>query len=386
MRNLMFAGLLFLFCFSNSQIIRAEILTVASPDRRIAVKVAITKNVHYQVFYDGKALTKFSPLSLHLADGRILGQQDELKSHTTRSTDQVLSVKGGIRSKIRDQYNELVLSMSGNYQIIFRVFNDGVAYRYVTNFREPFVVQAEWVEYKFPDDVETHAHIINTYRSSFEKHFTSGTLTSLSPERDLISPPLMVSADEGPALLFTESDQMGYPGILYRRYSEENIYSIKADFAPYPATTEIGGIKNFNQLVASEEDFIAKMDAKSAMPWRLMIIEEEAAGLVDNTLVYQLASPSKIDDSWVKYGKVAWDWYNALNLSGVPFETGINTATYQYYIDFASRNNIEYIILDEGWSDQFDIQILNDEIDLKALIQYGKERNVGIILWAVWYP
>ncbi|MEL7146429.1 MAG: glycoside hydrolase family 97 catalytic domain-containing protein, partial [Bacteroidota bacterium] len=376
------ASLMILHCHADA----VQTLSVSSPDQNIEVKVAITKKIHYQVRYGDKVLTKFSPLAMILADGRVLGENDELKSYNVTSTDQTLSVTGSIRSKIQDRYNELTLVMSGNYQILFRVYDRGVAYRFVTDFKEDFVVTDEWVEYKFPNDVMTNSHIINTYRSSFEKHFTTKYLTALSAEKELISPPLMVEHDEGPAILLTEADQSGYPGILYRRYSEENIYSLRGDFAPYPAKTVTGGIKNFNQLVAETEPFIAKMKGRSKLPWRLMIIEEQATGLVDNTLVYQLATPSRIDKSWIQYGKVAWDWYNALNLQGVPFETGINTETYKYYIDFAARNNIEYIILDEGWSDQFDIQVLNEDIALEELIRYGKERNVGIILWAVWYP
>lgn len=364
----------------------AETIVLQSPDQQIEVKVPDSKNLHYQIFYKGKALTKYSPLMVELMDGRILGKGVSLISDEIKQYSNTIAVSGGIRSAIKDEYNELILRFKGNYQIIFRAYNDGIAYRFVTDFKESYQVRNEWVEYKFPSDVKVNAHIINTYRSSFEKHFTSSMLTKLSQETDLISLPLMVENANGPSILLTESDQSGYPGLLYKRYSEENIYSVKGDFAPYPKNTEIGGIKNFNQLVKDQEPFIAKMKGKSEFPWRLMIIEEEDKDLVDNTLVYQLASASKISTSWIKYGKVAWDWYNALNIEGVPFESGINTETYKYYIDFASRNKIEYVILDEGWSDQFDIRVLNDEIDLKELISYGKKKNVELILWSIWYP
>ncbi|MGB3465523.1 MAG: glycoside hydrolase family 97 catalytic domain-containing protein, partial [Cyclobacteriaceae bacterium] len=274
----------------------------------------------------------------------------------------------------------------GNYSVIFRVYNNGVAYRFVTNFRKAYQVKNEWIEYKFPEDVKTHAHVINSYRSSFEKHFTPKKLTELSVEKDLISLPLLIESGEGSWVMLTESDQSGYPGLLYRRYSEENIYSIRGVHAPLPLETRTGGIKNFNKVVTKVAPYIAEMPGRSELPWRLMIVEKESKDLIDNTLVYQLAEEPGSDFKWVKYGKVAWDWYNALNLKGVDFETGLNTETYKYYIDFAADNGIEYIILDEGWSDQFDIRVPNPEMDLKGLIKYGKERNVELILWSIWYP
>lgn len=364
----------------------AEITVLKSPDQQIEVKILETNNVHYQVYYRGKAITRFSPLAVELTDGRVLGKNVSVISKNIKSHDKTISVKGGIRSLIKDQYQELVIQFKGGYQIVFRAYNDGVAYRFRTNFKDSYQVKNEWVEYKFPDDVKVNAHIIKTYRSSFEKHFTSGLLSELSQENDLISLPMMIEQSQGPAILLTESDQSGYPGLLFRRYSEENIYAFKGDFAAYPKQTMVGGIKNFNELVVEKESFIAKMNGNSKLPWRLMIIEESNKGLVDNTLVYQLAKESRINTSWIKYGKVAWDWYNALNIEGVSFESGINTETYKYYIDFASENGIEYVILDEGWSDQFDIQVFNDEIDLKELIRYGKENNVELILWSIWYP
>ena len=379
------ATLIFCLLIINTDLFSRQ-LVLTSPDKQIEMRLSDSRNIHYQVYFKGKALTKFSPVALELTDGRVLGRQTTMISSDVKHYNKTISVLGGIRSEIKDEYNELIMQFKGNYQLIFRAYNNGVAYRFITDFKNDYVVKDEWVEYKFPSDLKVNAHIINTYRSSFEKHFTTNNITQFSQEKDLVSLPLMVKYQNGPSVLLTESDQSGYPGLLFKRYSEENIYSFKGDFAPYPKTTESGGIKNFNQLVIEEEDFIAKMKGNSEMPWRLMIIEEEDIGLVDNTLVYQLAEETKINSSWIKYGKVAWDWYNALNIEGVSFESGINTETYKYYIDFASKNNIEYVILDEGWSDQFDIKVLDDNIDLKELIRYGKEKNVKLILWSIWYP
>ena len=105
-----------------------------------------------------------------------------------------------------------------------------------------------------------------------------------------------------------------------------------------------------------------------------------------NNLVYALAEPAKTTDiSWIKPGKVAWDWWNDWNLKGVDFEAGINFDTYKYYIDFAAKNNIEYVVLDEGWYESKKGDIMNPipEIRLPELIAYAKSKGVDIVLWTV---
>lgn len=377
---------LIIFCLILSSYASAETIAIKSPDGRISVDIIVTDNLHYRVSYKGKKVISYSPVALTLMNGKVLGRN--IKSFETVRTEKEenLTVKGGIRNQISVSYQQVRLNVGSEYAVIFRVYNDGVAYRFVTNLKKPYRVKNEWIEYKFPADVQTHAHIVNTHRSSFEKHFTSGKLTELSAKEDLMSLPLLTESAGGPWLLLTEADQSGYPGLFYRRYSEENIYSIRGEHAPLPVETQAGGIKNFNQLVTKTAPYVAEMPGKSQLPWRLMIIEEDSKDLIDNTLVYQLADAPKSDFSWVKYGKVAWDWYNALNLKGVDFETGLNTDTYKYYIDFAAANKIEYVILDEGWSDQFDVRVPNPDMNLQELISYGKDKGVELILWSIWYP
>jgi alpha-glucosidase len=117
----------------------------------------------------------------------------------------------------------------------------------------------------------------------------------------------------------------------------------------------------------------------------LMGVAEKDGDLLTNQLVWLLEKPSQVaDTSWIKPGKVAWDWWNANNIYGVDFKSGINTATYRYYIDFAAKYGLQYIILDEGWYKLGNLMEVNPDINMEELSAYAKQKNVGIILWVVW--
>jgi alpha-glucosidase len=162
-----------------------------------------------------------------------------------------------------------------------------------------------------------------------------------------------------------------------------NTNSLKRVSAKFPKKT----IKKSDRHlpIVEREDYIAKTSGNRNFPWRIFAVAENDADLIANQLTFVMASPNKLDDvSWIKPGKVAWDWWNANNIYGVDFEAGINTETYKYYIDFASEYGIEYIILDEGWYKLDHIDELVPEIDMEGLLTYAKKKNVGIILWCVW--
>ena len=220
------------------------------------------------------------------------------------------------------------------------------------------------------------------FYNSFENTYTSARLNQLNPQR-FIFLPLLVELNDGKKLVFTEADLESYPGLYMASSTGKN--SLNGVFAPYPKNTIQGGHNMLQQLVTEREDFIAQVKAGASLPWRVLTVAAGDRDLLDNDLVYLLASPSRIaDPSWIKPGKVAWDWWNDWNIFGVDFRAGVNNETYKYYIDFASENQIEYVILDEGWAvnKQADLMQVVPEINIRELVDYGKSRNVGIILWA----
>jgi alpha-glucosidase len=275
----------------------------------------------------------------------------------------------------------LRLDFEGDYALIVRAYNDGVAWRWETHFAEDVVVKSEDAAFAFAGDWEVMRTNSKTYQTSFESSYEAQILSEWEAG-SLAFAPILVSVPGGPRLVITEADLRNYPGMFLTRHRRDKT-TLTGMFAPYPA--EEKQVDDRHIRVTGEEAFIAKCAGNRAYPWRVIGIAQEDTQLVESTLVYRLAPECALEDTdWIKPGKVAWDWWNWLNVWGVDFEAGVNSDTYKHYIDFASENGIEYIILDEGWSDTRDLTALKPTVNLKELLAYGKERGVGLILWCVW--
>ena len=259
----------------------------------------------------------------------------------------------------------------------------------------------EKVEYTFAGDYEATVPYSNNYvdgnhdaqfSSSFESLYKTMPLSKLDWSR-LCFLPLLVHGPHGVKVCLTESTLIDYPGLYLKGVGDSEPgtipgFRLEGEHARYPKTLEQGGHNNLQLLVREREDYIAEVNKLSVLPWRIAMVAKNSAELAMNNMSYLLGEPCKVADlSWIKPGKVAWDWWNNWNISGVPFKAGINNDTYKYYIDFASSMGIEYVILDEGWAvnKKADLFQVVPEIDLPMLVQYAKERNVGLILWAGYY-
>ena len=256
--------------------------------------------------------------------------------------------------------------------------------------KNDIIIADEKAEYNFSTDHKTYAPYVNSkkatfeeqYMNSFEQLYVHEAITKLNDKRLMILP-FLVELDGGKKLCITESDLENYPGMFLNNTTDRP--SLKAVHAPYPKVTKQGGHNQLQMLVQERENFIAKTKGTRSYPWRVFVVSANDKELADNDMVYCLASPSRVSDiSWIKPGKVAWDWWNDWNIYDVDFRAGINNDTYKYYIDFASEHGIEYVILDEGWAVNLkaDLMQVIPEINVKELVDYGKSKNVSIILWA----
>ena len=382
-------------CCAGAGIAAAKSYEVKSPDGKIAVQVDAGKEaVSYSVLLDGKQLIAPSYLALELADGRTLGTKPVVRKAAVKSHDETIDAPFYKRTTIEDRYNELTLSFKGDYQLRFRAYDDGVAYRFVTDMDGELVVADELVDIRFPEDFKAWVPYVKArikeggleryYFNSFENTYTVQPLSEVA-DNHLAFVPLLV--DAGCAkIAITEADLEQYPGMYL--YNPTHGTALRGNFAPYPSKEVQGGHNELQLMVTEREDFIARTQGTRAFPWRIFVIAGNDIELADNDMVYRLASPSRVEDtSWIRPGKVAWDWWNDWNIYGVDFRAGINNDTYKYYIDFASKNGIEYVILDEGWAvnKKADLFQVIPEIDLQELVDYGRERNVGIVLWAGYY-
>lgn len=351
---------------------------VSSPNNIVKLRVNTGKKITFDLLVSDRPVMTKSTMSLNVA-GQILGISPVVKSTSTRSHSGV--VKPVVRQKsaeFNDDYNELRLVLEGGHAIVFRAYNEGAAYRWETAFaQEEVIVQSEEMTLKFGGKHPVWFPEEDSFFSHMERQYQQRALGDLAA-KNFASLPAVVDAGFVKVAV-AEADLEDYPG-LWLTGAKGN--ALAATFAKYPLKEKLNRDRNLH--VTQEADYIAKTKGTRAFPWRVLGIARRDGDLITNPLVYLLASPSRIaDTSWIKPGKVAWDWWNANNLRGVDFTAGIDTRTYKYYIDFASKNGLDYIILDEGWYKLGDVLDIAPGMDVPELIAYGRERGVGIILWVV---
>ncbi len=361
-----------------------------SPDGTIQATLNTDGQMTLKINHDGAEVLSPSSISLERADGITWGKDAKVQKAATANVNQTVKGQFYRASEIKDHYNSLTLKMKGGWSLELRAYNDGVAYRFINNDRNPFEVRDEQAEFNFPTDaVATVPYVARgndgdfnaQYQTSFENTYSIAPVSQLNPQR-LAFLPLTVEGGDDVKLCFTEVNLRDYPGMYL--YNPDGSRSLKADFAPYPKETYQGGHNNLQVRVTSREDHIAKVTGPRTFPWRAIIIGNDVE-IASSDMTYLLADESKIaDTSWIKPGKVAWDWWNNWNIAGVDFESGINNDTYKYYIDFAAENGVEYVILDEGWAvnKKADLFQVIPEIDLPMLAKHAESKGVGLILWA----
>ena len=371
---------LFFLLLASSAAMFAENYTVKSPDERILVNVETGATTTYSVTFNGKTILNPSPLSMTFDNGVVIGRNMKVKDVQHRTEDQMLTPVVRQKSdKIRDRYNEMVLN-ADQYKLYFRVYNDGLAYRFHTDFADSLKVISEEVDYCFPEDYNTLFPEERTILSAQQPLFKPMKLSEIGTDR-FCSTPVLIKVDDQARIFISESDLESYPGMFLKKQGK---YELAGKFAAYSLEEEKTDDRQI--FPTKRADYIARVSGTRNYPWRAMIVAENDANLVTNQLIYKLAPESQGDFSWVKPGKIAWDWYNALILTGVDFKCGINNETYKYYIDFASKYGLEYVVLDDGWSEAWDVTKTVPEIDMEELVAYGKKKNVGLILWVSWAP
>lgn len=358
----------------------AENYTVNSPDSRITVNVETGTNTTYSVTFNGKVILNPSPISMTFDNGIVIGRNMEVKNVERFTQNKVL--KPVVRQKseqIIDHYNEMVLDAE-NYKLYFRVYNDGLAYRFHTDFSGSLKVLNEEVTYCFPEDYNTLFPEERTMLSPQQPLFKPMKLSEIGTDH-FCSTPILIKVDDNARIFISESDLESYPGMFLRKQGKQEL---AGKFAAYSLEEKANDDRQL--FPTKRADYIARVNGTRNYPWRAMIVAENDANLITNQLIYKLAPEAEGDFSWVRPGKIAWDWYNALILTGVDFKCGINNDTYKYYIDFASKYGIEYVVIDDGWSEAWDVTKVIPEINMEELVAYGKKKNVDLILWVSWAP
>ena len=357
---------------------------LSSPDGTLKMEISAGNELAYQVMHGNDTILSHSNIGLVLENGTIVGKTPRITGERRRK------IKDNIESpfyrfkEFVATGNELDLKLKGGFGIIFRAYNEGVAYRFYTTQSSDIIIKEEQAEFNFKEDYTAYLPYTTNDKQPMAMAFQNVyDITPLSKAQPKLAF-LPVTVDCGSVkLTLLESDLEAYPGMFVQ--SQQGKYGLKGVFAPYPAKTDFYPWRK-QEYVTETTDFISRSRGSRSYPWRVLAITEKDTDMPVNNLVYALASPNRIGDtSWIKTGKVAWDWWNDWNLKGVPFKAGINMDTYKYYIDFASRNGLEFIVLDEGWyaPKSGDMLTVIPELDLPELIAYGKSKGVEIVLWTV---
>jgi alpha-glucosidase len=364
----------------------ADSLIVSSPDKSIHVTVNTNRSLTYSITIDNKKILEPSVIDMQLTDGKKLSDDLSVQSTKRNSVNQFIEQIVPYQQKnIPDVYNELVIQFRKNFSVIFRAYNDGVAYRIVSRFKDSITVKNETAIFNFINGANIYAPLIqireglDIYHTSFEENYQYKSLDSLSSNDEMFSPAL-VSFDEI-KIAITESDLLDYTGMFLKG---TNNFSLQGDFAPYPAEEKIVEGDYPQMVVTKRADYLAKTNGSRNFPWRVLMIAKHDKDLTANNIVYRLAIPSRLKDvSWIHPGKCTDEWIIDVNLFNVPFKSGVNTASYKYYIDFAKRFGFDRIMMDAGWSDTKDLFKINPNINMDTIAAYAKEKGIKISMWTL---
>lgn len=356
--------------------------TLLSPDESLRVEIQLNHTITYSLYSSDHLLLKDCSLSLQLADIR-LGMMPKVRKAERGSIDEIINrIVHTKNSTTRNHCNTLTLTFDGGYGVEFRAYDEGVAYRLLLNQKQDVVdILGEECTINFADDFKAHMSTTWKFRTGCEEPYKHTTTKNYGYRDEMAYMPLLLEAPTGEKILFSDANVIDYPRIFLRSTGENGMTSL---FPKFPTKLEEEWDRSLKIL--EEADYIARTSGKRALPWRMFVVAKDDKALLEQELLFCLSDANELEDSsWIRPGKVAWDWWNQWQVYGVDFRAGRNTDTYKYFIDFAAKYGIEYIILDEGWSrttrDPFHF---NPEVNVPELIEYGKSKGVGIILWLVW--
>jgi alpha-glucosidase len=358
-------------------------ISLTSPNGEIKVAITLGDKIYYSVSAQGKDLLTKDHLALSLRDG-VLGENPKLTATKKGKGDEIIKPYVPVKfSTVRSVYNWVLLTFKGSYAVEFRAFNDGIAYRFITSKKGDVEVLNEDFSINFPQDYTLSVQQPGGFKTSYEDAYTHISSAGWQPTDKMSTLPVLIDTKQNYKILISESDLEDYPGMFLKGTGANGA---EGTFPKTPL--EFGPDGDRSQKILKSADYIAKTKGTRNFPWRYFVITSNDKQLIENTMTLRLAPKSVIGDpTWIKPGQASWEWWNDASPYGpdVNFVSGYNLDTYKYYIDFASKYGVKYIVMDEGWAKSTtDPYTPNPKVDVKELIRYGKEKNVGIVLWLTW--
>lgn len=377
--------LLFFVALATCMTLQAKVVKVASPNGRITVSISDSGGaLSYSAALGSKTLFTQHTLQVKLAT-KTLGEKAKIAGVKTQKVNNIIKPVVPIKqSTINDRYTDALLTMRGNYKVEFRVFDNAVAYRFIIAEKDSVNIVDETFDLQPSEEMAVHYQPASDWGTDSESPYIHCMLKEWKNDQDMSVLPLVLSSTKDDLhLLISESDLRDYSALFLRGNGTKDCLS--GHLVPYYKEWELFFDRGTH--IKELAPYAARTVGKRSLPWRYVVISD-SKGILEQTLTYQLGGKNEIEDTnWIKPGQVSWDWWNHKSIYGpdVNFKPGCNTETYKYYIDFAAKYKIPYIIMDEGWAKStFEPFEANPDLDLHECIRYGKDKGVGIILWLTW--
>jgi alpha-glucosidase len=361
--------------------------TLSSPDGRLVATITVGEEIRYALSVDGKPVLTPAAVSLSLADGRVFGRQARLLHADRRSVDETIPTPQGKRAAVHNACRELALALEGGATLRTRAYDDGFALRWEAALPGRVRVVDEEFAVAFPEEPTAFFLSGPGPHHGYEglwRHEPVSALGTFDTQTPLTaSLPLVFEAGALKVALL-QADLDDYPA-MYLGYRSSHPRSLRSVFPRRVVREAPGGFMDFDLVAAERADDIAETAGTRSFPWRAFVVAWRDADLLASDMVVRLAPPSAAgsDFSWVKPGKVVWDYWANWNLEGVDFRAGRNDATFRYHVDFAARNGFPYVNVDWFWSDPHDLFATNPEVDVPGLVRYAREKGVGIFVWCL---
>ncbi len=386
-----------------------ESLSVSSPDGNLSVSFELktpavpcppVERACYRVTYKGTGIITDSPLGLDFFGARPMDRNFEVVGTDRRSNNSTWENPFGPKRVIPDAYNEMTVSLrereapGRRVDIVFRAYNEGVAFRYVLPKQgalDTFALIAENSEFHFPKDTSAFILDMGRFNTHNEGEFLRTRLDTIKPSQ-IINLPVVAEIPGGPWVALLEADLTDYAGMYVGGVAEVPNALVSRLCMP-PRNERVARNITTAERAAREQPVVGA--TPKATPWRALMVAPTPGRLIETSyFVLNLNPPCALGDtSWIKPGKAAWDWWVGSFHTDLPFTPGMNTETMKHYVDFAGAHHLEYMLIDAGWYPstrrdwaQDNIRNWNPEVNIPEIIAHAKAKGVRIILWLDWRP
>ena len=373
---LLFSGF---FCINCN----AQKYELSSPDDKLKAEIEINQGIFAGLKKEGSEIVRLENISL---ETDAIGQNSngfKVQKTARRSVNEVIKPEiRGKASELVNSYNELEIKFRANYAITFRLFNEGLAYRLLTSFKDTLDIERENIDIILGENDSARFQSSESFSSPYETPYEHKKLNGIEQGK-LCNLPFLIEKQDGKFLMITEADLYNYPGLWMKGTGRQQLKSANP---PFPKAFTSKENAYGQGQVAEAYNFIAKVSGTRTYPWRIFAVADDEAGLISNNMVYLLASQCAIaDPSWIKPGVVMFDWWAKHNIYGVDFKAGINTETAKYFIDFCAEYGFRYFMFDDGWSPENDLLTTVPGLDMEEVTSYAREKGVDIMLWMIWH-